>query len=200
MRGGQQGTQSQLKRMLFLAHLVERYSKVQNALFDLVEPSPLAGTWVYVIGAEGSSVVKIGKAGDLTERLAAIQTGNPELLTVRWAVAGGRSLEADLHETFKPLRLVGEWFDFGELDPVEQVHAAVKRLRSGYPLVVFGGLQYTQYPPDDDPHRHNPKYQPDPFGCRLMTPTELFRAGYGSEETGRYWRVTDHSFCPFGEV
>lgn len=173
---------------------------MQEPLFNVDVPALSPNAWVYVIGPRESSVVKIGKATDLLDRLAAIQTGNPEHLVIRWAVAGGRSLETDLHETFKLLRLVGEWFDFGELDPVEQVHAAVKRLRSGYPLIIFGGLQYTHYPPDDDPHRHNPEYQPDPFGCRLMTPTELFRAGYGSEETGRYWRVTDHSFCPFGEV
>ena len=77
---------------------------MQEALFDFGELQPAVGTWVYVIGARESSVVKIGKATDLPDRLGGIQTGNPERLVIRWAVSGGRALEGELHAEFKHLR------------------------------------------------------------------------------------------------
>lgn len=85
---------------------------------------------IYVIGAPVSSVAKIGKAIDPEQRLAGIQVGNPERLALRWTTSGGIRLERWLHEEFGHLRLIGEWFDFGTLDPVEQVEAAVERYRS----------------------------------------------------------------------
>lgn len=156
---------------------------MQEALFDFTEPQPPAGTWVYVIGAEGSSVVKIGKATDIPDRLGGIQTGNPERLVIRWAVAGGRSLEKALHSQFKPFRKEGEWFDFGNLDPVEEVHRAVEQLLPGQTLLIYGEkLKLGPYPADFDPHRYDPAYQPDNRGCRRLTPLELRSRGYGPNE------------------
>lgn len=149
---------------------------MQETLFDI--EVPLVGTWVYVIGPKDSSIVKIGKATDVPDRLASIQTGNPEPLVIRWGCIGGRPLEADLHRTFKRLRKAGEWFDFGDADPVEAVHAAVKALRPGQPIYIYG-VHYgsSLYPSKEDPHHDDPEYQPDAAGCRLLTPTERFLLG-----------------------
>lgn len=98
-----------------------------NALFDIDEPTAPAG-WVYVIGPARSSVVKIGTGKDVKKRLASIQTGHPEVLVARWYTPGDRTLEDALHAKFRHLRKAGEWFDFGDLDPVVEVRAAVKEL------------------------------------------------------------------------
>lgn len=152
---------------------------MQEALFDFGTPPPAIGTWVYVIGAKDSPIVKIGKATDLPDRLSSLQTGNPERLVIRWAVAGGLSLEKTLHAEFKDTRMEGEWFNFGDLDPVQEVHSAVKRLLPGQTLVIFGEkLEWGLFPTDFDPHRHDPLYQPDEYGCRRVTPLELASRGY----------------------
>ncbi len=170
---------------------------MQDALFDLGE-SPTASTWVYVIGPENSPVVKIGKATDIPDRLSGIQTGNPEPLIIRWAVAGGRALEKALHAEFKSLRKMGEWFDFGTLDPVEEVAAAVERLLSGQMLIVYGSnqaVQYSRYPAESDPDRKNPQYQPNEYGCRRLTPTERIVSGHAPSSCA-YWCRCFAMICP----
>lgn len=72
--------------------------------------------FVYFIGPEAllhrqDTVVKIGyTTGNPRSRLAALQTGSPELL-VLWAYTpGGPDLERAFHETFADMRSHGEWF------------------------------------------------------------------------------------------
>ncbi|GAB2891586.1 GIY-YIG nuclease family protein [Streptomyces mayteni] len=80
---------------------------------------------VYVIGAPGSRVVKIGRSSNLPERLKAIQRMSPLPLVILGSFSGGSSLESALHRHFRSLRTHGEWFDFGEIDPVSTIEAAV---------------------------------------------------------------------------
>jgi hypothetical protein len=87
---------------------------------------------IYVIGNKGSSVVKIGfTAGRPSDRLVAIQIGNPAVLEVLWDGEGDRVLEGKLHAAFRPYAIRGEWFDFRGLDPVGEVRAAITAIDRG---------------------------------------------------------------------
>jgi hypothetical protein len=81
--------------------------------------------FVYLIGSEGSPIVKIGRSIDVPGRLAAIQFMSPLKLTVLWQTEGGSELEAELHRRFKALRSHGEWFEFPDRDAVNQVRDAI---------------------------------------------------------------------------
>lgn len=80
---------------------------------------------VYLIGSEGSPIVKIGRSIDVPGRLAAIQYMSPLKLTVLWQTKGGAELEAALHRWFKAQRSHGEWFNFPDGDAPAQVVQAI---------------------------------------------------------------------------
>ncbi|MFI1608062.1 GIY-YIG nuclease family protein [Streptomyces griseofuscus] len=81
---------------------------------------------VYVIGSPGSSLVKVGTTTQLAKRLRVLQLSSPVPLEVVWSMPGDRASEAALHEHFAHLREHGEWFDFGDDDPVRAVQAAAE--------------------------------------------------------------------------
>lgn len=93
---------------------------------------------LYVIGAPGRSLVKIGIADCPTLRLASLQKAyDPTLmphdvdraaLRVLHQEPGGRDLELGLHRCFAARRLSGEWFDLGPL-AVSLVRSAARDLR-----------------------------------------------------------------------
>jgi hypothetical protein len=91
---------------------------------------------VYVIGSPNARPVKIGRSTDLLHRLGEIQNHCPIDLRVRWFEPGGASLETALHRTFKMQRMHGEWFDFGQADPVA--------------MVISASAQYTELPLSDE--------------------------------------------------
>ncbi|AJT62476.3 hypothetical protein T261_0787 [Streptomyces lydicus] len=78
-----------------------------------------------MIGSAGSTRVKIGTSVSPEKRLKELQTGNPDRLEVLWYTSGGRELEALLHQAFADHRVEGEWFDFGDVQPVGAIPAAV---------------------------------------------------------------------------
>lgn len=87
---------------------------------------------IYVVAAPEVSPgrVKIGfTAGTTTARLRDLQTGSPVKLEVLYETEGNMSTERILHTLFAPRRIHGEWFDFGDLDPVTEVSGAVQLLR-----------------------------------------------------------------------
>lgn len=99
-------------------------------------PFPVRGqaSVVYAIGPEQSSVVKIGTTENIKNRLRGIQTGSPHRLYVRWQFGGSSALEEFLHARFDHLRLEGEWFDFGDEDPIQ----AITHATDTYYLVPLG--------------------------------------------------------------
>lgn len=107
-----------------------RQSPVERAPF----PTRGQESVVYVIGDGRSGVVKIGTTSNLRKRLKALQTGSAYELRVLWSFGGDVRLEEHLHRRYKDLRLEGEWFDFGDDDPVERVMATVDT----YYLVPLG--------------------------------------------------------------
>lgn len=94
------------------------------------EPAPTSH--VYVIGRPASNVVKLGTTTQLAKRLRALQLSSPVPLEILWATAGDRAVEAALHLRFAALRQHGEWFDFGDEDPVRAVRAAFE---AGLPVL-----------------------------------------------------------------
>lgn len=80
---------------------------------------------VYIIGSKQARPVKIGTSTNSPQRLASIQMMSPVILEIFHEHPGEYDLEAWLHTKFKRYRIHGEWFDFGELDPVATVSAAI---------------------------------------------------------------------------
>ena len=82
----------------------------------------------YLVGAEGSPLVKIGYTGGVPlKRLASLQTGQPMALSLLWSIPV--DIEDELHERFAAYRVRGEWFDLTPLgDAVLVVQAAADEL------------------------------------------------------------------------
>ncbi|MEU4012096.1 MarR family transcriptional regulator [Streptomyces pseudogriseolus] len=99
------------------------------------QPRRISRRWVYVIGSPVVRPVKIGVSDDPEERLEDLQTGSPVPLVLLWQVHGGQRLESLLHERFTAYRTHGEWFDFGDDDPILTVAEEAARLGYG-PLPV----------------------------------------------------------------
>lgn len=67
---------------------------------------------VYMIRQGARGPVKIGVARDVAKRLATMQTGNHEQLTLLRSFDGSVAEERALHRKFADHRLAGEWFSF----------------------------------------------------------------------------------------
>lgn len=81
----------------------------------------------YLIGADGSPLVKIGYASDPRKRLKSLQTGQPMTLSLLWTQPG--NYESALHQRFAEHQVRGEWFDLTALgDAVEVVEAAIEEI------------------------------------------------------------------------
>lgn len=89
----------------------------------VTEPSDIGV--VYVLGSPTTRLVKIGHSATLPRRTREIQMMSPVPLSVLWTYPGGKALEGTLHESFKAFRQHGEWFDFGEVNPVTAVASDV---------------------------------------------------------------------------
>ncbi|MEU8688806.1 GIY-YIG nuclease family protein [Streptomyces sp. NPDC048665] len=85
---------------------------------------------VYAIGSSEHGFVKIGTTSDLRARLPALQTPSPFPLRVLWQHEGGYALERFLHSHLREYRATGEWFDFGDADPVTKISEAMERYPS----------------------------------------------------------------------
>lgn len=72
-------------------------------------PLPTWDSRVYFI-ADEDGYIKIGQARDPQQRLAGLQTGHRQHLTLLGTLAGGPAREADLHRRFAEQRVRGEWF------------------------------------------------------------------------------------------
>ncbi|MFE5588408.1 GIY-YIG nuclease family protein [Kitasatospora sp. NPDC056531] len=81
--------------------------------------------FVYLITTASSRTVKIGRSTDPEGRLTALQAGSPVALLLAATFPGGPRLERHLHKEFGSYRIHGEWFDFGDQDPVTEVTTAV---------------------------------------------------------------------------
>jgi len=69
---------------------------------------------VYVLREKGTNYCKIGKADDVTSRVATLQTGNPRQLEVIAVLPGNETAEREMHRKYWHYRVPSggeEWFD-----------------------------------------------------------------------------------------
>ena len=69
---------------------------------------------VYFIADLTHKVVKIGKAKNVSNRLAQIKTNYPYKLEVLLEIEGYEALEKSLHFKFRNFKLEGEWFELNQ--------------------------------------------------------------------------------------
>lgn len=73
---------------------------------------------VYFIRSGQSNFYKVGIANSIKDRLKALQSGNPEILTVRFVLYAvnakkqPQEVETKLHRVLKDHHIHGEWFSF----------------------------------------------------------------------------------------
>jgi hypothetical protein len=71
----------------------------------------LSDTYLISLAVKGCTIVKIGHAKDVYDRMRELQAGCPFRLFVFGIVPdGGEVLERQLHQQFKAHRMCGEWF------------------------------------------------------------------------------------------
>ncbi len=110
-------------RMMEEKRARREHGRTQNPSIPVVAPT----VTVYLIGSAGGGLVKIGQTSDVRRRLGEIQRMSPVLVEVLWQSTGDAALEKKLHRAFARLRVHGEWFDFGDSDPVSVVNQAAAR-------------------------------------------------------------------------
>lgn len=74
---------------------------------------------VYLMGEAGTSFVKVGRTGQLSQRRASIQSGNPRGIIIHFTKTfpserDAERFEKDVHAAFAGYRRLGEWFDDSE--------------------------------------------------------------------------------------
>jgi len=79
---------------------------------------------VYLVARVGTTQAKIGRSRNLETRVAHLRAKSRQQLALLWTTPGDCRLEGELHWHFRDLALGKEWFDFGDLDPIEAVSAA----------------------------------------------------------------------------
>lgn len=84
-------------------------------------------TNVYAIAAVGTTLVKIGTSSNPAGRVKAFQIGCPLELRLLGNWWGGSLVETYLHHAFADRRVRGEWFDFGDADPLPVIAATVEK-------------------------------------------------------------------------
>jgi hypothetical protein len=92
---------------------------------------PSAGQAVIYIVGMPSGPKKIGSAHNINRRLVALQTGNPEKLTVLWSsipLASNKAMlvEKAVHRALVACQLFGEWFAISTESAVSTILAGIE--------------------------------------------------------------------------
>jgi hypothetical protein len=95
-----------------IERLEARESAIAREIRDIEAEAGIASIWTYFIRAGVSGPIKIGVATNVDHRLASLQTGHYQKLTVIRLIRG--NAERALHRKFAHLRIRGEWFHFDE--------------------------------------------------------------------------------------
>lgn len=97
--------------------------------------------FVYVFGAAGTQLVKIGRANDVRQRLSDCQTGSPLILAVLWSRETDYAslAESTLHQRFAKHRAHGEWFSLGA-DPLSLIIPAYNEMEGTFEEEVAPAL------------------------------------------------------------
>jgi len=142
--------------------------------------------YVYLIGGDASPLVKIGTTNNVASRLRSIQNMSPTPLRVLWHTEGGFGLEQALHDRFRKYRKHGEWFDFGNRNPV----TAVSKAAAGLAHLVRDPKSAPRSAPTEPETPHGgcvtrnarPRYQPVPISREFLLDDRMsgFARGIGA--------------------
>jgi hypothetical protein len=104
---------------------------------------------IYFMGSGLKKPIKIGYAKNPKTRLAELQTGNPNTLSLLCTMNGDKHLESAFHQMLAPFQVKGEWFFFGPvtrlLESVFQVPVPDTDLGMEYPGATDGCEQCDDY-------------------------------------------------------
>lgn len=90
---------------------------------------------IYFIQDSATLLVKVGyTSGDVSRRLAALQTACAASLRLLGQVPGSREREGNLHERFAAQRERGEWFRISEEQVRELLLEGIERDEAGFPI------------------------------------------------------------------
>lgn len=96
------------------------------------------GTWIYFMRVDGLEPIKIGHAADINKRLANLQTGVPNKVSLLAKFAGFKHSELILHTMFEEHRVRGEWFN-----PAPEVMNMIDGINKGHiPEYLITGNPY----------------------------------------------------------
>ncbi len=165
---------------------------------------------VYFIAAAGH--IKIGTTTDLLRRFKALQSANPESLTVLAAIPGDRAVEAALHESLMAYRVRLEWFkDCAEVR--EAMNAALSERGGQFLPDPLTYTTPTYSPPPEPPAPKDILAIVGPVGCPLVDTitvvsdrfTRLLNAPeiQGAEKDDRFrsaLQVVKKALFRFGEI
>lgn len=130
--------------------------------------------FVYVIRGRFHPAIKIGKAKDPLARMAGLQTGNPDPLSLLYVIPGYGEEERSLHHRLRHEQVAGEWFD----GPRTQEFIAW--------MAEFSAECIRQYESDGTlPEVTITKRRQPPSGLRTHT-------GQGKVKLSGGWRLTDN--------
>lgn len=110
-------------------------TRVQSRQYPELRPSNNWGErYVYLIRESFAGLVKIGIAKDLSARIASMQAGCPQELTLIGYVltANARRIERNLHVMYVEKNYRGEWFSLSdcEIDAIVQEWAALDSIQT----------------------------------------------------------------------
>ncbi|MFE5523459.1 GIY-YIG nuclease family protein [Streptomyces virginiae] len=146
---------------------------------------PRQSPQTYVIGMEGSPLVKIGTAANPNSRLATLQTGQPAPLSLLWTCEGDRALEKAVHVRLAAYRTRGEWFDLTALgDPVDAVRAAVKAVHADARAAARSAKRAAARREQLDADPSVAKVEYDKRGREVITRWRSYLANADDEEFG----------------
>lgn len=110
------------------------------------------GSNVYFFLDRKSNAIKIGKADDIEERLAQLQTGNSNILEILYFIPCDNKkeafdLEAELHIKYQHLWIMREWFTYDETVfnqvLVEKLNTKRKEKRKALSIsTLYGEIEY----------------------------------------------------------
>lgn len=91
---------------------------------------------LYAVQAASDGHVKIGRAANVEERIASLQTAHSEPLKLLAVASGFGCLESQIHSLISPFRVRGEWFDINA-DICIDLLGAISEGTIGYDILEF---------------------------------------------------------------
>lgn len=138
-----------------------------NKDFYSLPKSTGSGGYIYFVRTKGTKaspfLCKIGKTGDLRQRLPSLQTGSQDILEYAECVYVGRNVatvEHEIHLELKSLRAHGEWFLITE-GQINEICMWIATRKMSLEAPVVAACRADDHPPFISPTEHTNTPKPD---------------------------------------